>query len=388
VATGGEWRRVEVNPGPLIPEQLTGNNEWYRRAVLPRAEPLKLNLVGVNVPMHKRMLSVVPAVAFNQADQVAAGFLAYYQFFPKKKFEAHAMPLYSFGLRTLAGSTGFKYRFLNRSTGFLRRVEWQTHAACFGGLARARTGLSFHFLPQNLRSGIRHQLSVRAHWLADVGQTTDTYGAYAPRQEGFTPLYLQTQWRTERRHVRLPVELMAEAGLEPTNSLVRLMAEAKVGWRITKKWVLDSRVFAGTLLNPTNVSLAFVPQGVQLGVTGSQDLLGERYVFDRNASGRQVFLDQGAMRFNRYLLRSDQVVALNLTLKTPIPLFRLYLDAEASTGFVAGLNVPVIKQVLELHIPIVTDLNAGSWAPGSLRQFLDGICFTLDISPLIRQVNL
>jgi hypothetical protein len=181
---------------------------------------------------------------------------------------------------------------------------------------------------------------------------------------------------------------MAEAGLEPTNSLVRLMAEAQVGWRITKKWILDTRVFAGTLLNPNNASIAFVPQGLQLGVTGSQDLLGERYVFDRNASGRQIFLDHGAMRFNRYLLRSDQVVALNLTLKTPIPLFWLYLDAEASTGFVAGLNVPVIKRVLELHIPILTDLNSGSLAPSSLRQFLDNFCFTLDISPLIRQVNL
>jgi hypothetical protein len=119
VPPSGEWQRVEVNPGPLIPEQLTGNNVWFRRVLFPRLEPLKLNLVGVNTPMHKRTLSVLPAVAFNRADQVAVGFLAYYQFFPKKKFEAHLMPMYSFGLRTLAGSTGFKYRFLNRSTGFL-----------------------------------------------------------------------------------------------------------------------------------------------------------------------------------------------------------------------------------------------------------------------------
>jgi hypothetical protein len=166
------------------------------------------------------------------------------------------------------------------------------------------------------------------------------------------------------------------------------MADARLGWRVSKSWNLDARLFAGTLWNPNPASLALIPQGIQLGVTGSHDLLGERYVFDRNASGRQVFLDHGAVRFNNYLLRSDQVIALNLTLKTPVPLFRFYLDVEASTGYVAGVNLPVIRRVLELHVPLLGYFNSRSWVPDSIQTLADGLCFTLDVSPLIRQLNL
>ncbi|MDN4166872.1 M1 family metallopeptidase [Cytophagales bacterium LB-30] len=139
-----EADRLVINYAYDIPEIRLENNSYETKGLLPRLEPLSMNLLtGISNHSQKKIY-FLPAIGANTEDQFLLGAALHNLDVQGARFNYFLAPMYSFGRQELAGNALLKYDFLGKSTTF-NKVRLMGQAKRFAGFTKLSPSLTGFF---------------------------------------------------------------------------------------------------------------------------------------------------------------------------------------------------------------------------------------------------
>lgn len=370
------------------------NNNYYRLSgPLARREPLRLRLLAGFDVGNERPLYLMPLVGWNQYDKTMLGMAFHGGLVPAKPFEWYALPMYSFGAKTLTGTLGGRYRWYP-SAGPIERWELSANASRFhyNTLEQADAPMKADRLTAALRadlatpaaSSFSHALQLKV-WQINQQTAEFSGGEYvglaysAPSRIGQVGYSLSDARRVAPYQLRLALEYQTfEDVFEREQDYLKLMLEASGSWLFQPRKRVSWRVFAGYFPRSGLRGAGFVDsRALSLVDAPYTDYRFDQYFMGRSESeglstqqigggqgGFHTAIGPGFMtgRSNHYLL------ALNLATHVPFmpswfPL-RPWLDAgyydeDFSTGrgatflWSAGLGLEWMGGRFSVYLPLV-----------------------------------
>lgn len=393
----GEAKRVVVGTDSELVEPNENNN--FNGCSSPA---LKMGL-RISPRYDRRDLNILPAYGYNSRDGNMLGALLYYQPFPKRNLEFHALPMYSLPEERWTGSAGFTLRANQFPYGHaLRKLEFRSRGALFADLLRVKHELSFYFAaprPSRARTSV---LTLRTHQLGWREANGDIELA-----DDFRSYYTAADWLYEQDRKVFRWGFRAEVGGRDAGSL-RAQIAPQLYWEPCKGYKMNLRLFAGAFLERNSVPLA-----LQYRLSGSFDPFGEEYYLDRRNFlpageapalpltretgfwSRQIIEDQGGFRSILLLPGTDRwMAAVNYSLKLPyfVEMFVNYGVQPNAAGkgldyYDAGVTLRVIDRVLHVNFPIAGSVY-GEDTPQTWKQFGQQINFTLQLNEAIKRVQM
>jgi len=390
---GETWKSVELNPDQLLSEQFRNNNSLKNSKICPHCKKPAVRFLFSFDDPKRRTLNVLPAIGYNTTDGFMLGALGYHQFFPKKHLEFHVLPTFGFNSNTLAGSTGFTYRFFPKNV--LRTIEIKSRVANFGGLFRWQSALVFNLKSPWMRDQLVNQFVLRTHY---VGTFLDNR---LNMSNGSWPLYSALDYHFYRPSSIVPFGLDVEIGASNINA-VRFSVSPYAKIQYHPKGHLSLRAFVGAY-----VASDKVPTPMLWGLSGSVDPLGQQPLLDRAGStqllSQQLVEDNGGFRTLNRVFSNSWLSTLNASVKIPyVPVVQVFGDfgvieteSISATGqtdplkmhYGAGLALRFLNDALNIYLPI-TGTVYGEYLPQRWGEFAENISFSLVVNRLLQMLPL
>jgi hypothetical protein len=385
---------------------------------------------------HKyQYLSLMPALGYNQYDQLMIGGLVHNYTLPAAKFQFVVAPLYSTGAKTLNGIGRIAYNSYTR--GAISKTELYLSAAKFSTKSSIDTlgnkvfeffskivpGIRIYF-KQPALSAATSSLDFRAFFIREkffddyttrFGDPDNVY----PSKFTFNNRYL-TQLTYDYTNSRVLYPYRYQFQLQQGDGFYRLNFNGNYFFNYAKGGGLNVRLFAakfGYLGSKTNAPYQYLPK--LLGVRGEEDYTYSNYFLGRSASianadgpvankglaQQQIMIRDGGFKLvlDQYDFlqgRSENwVAAANLTTSLPNNIFpvvlpiKIFVDIgtyaegwqkNAQTSkflYVGGLQLSIIKQMVNVYVPLLyskdfKDYIKATWPE---KRLLKSISFSLDI---------
>lgn len=388
----GGWHRVEINPGERLPERHIHNNNYYNRSLFASWEKPKVGFIyGLENPRQRKAF-ILPTLGSNTTNGFMLGALLHYQFFPKKNFEFHVMPMLAFRGTSLVGSAGATYHFFPKKV--FRKIDIHSRTALFADLLRTKNFVEFYFRPPHARQNITNIVTLRSHHLA----VHDKVSSELRSIDNFKPTYAALDWNFYYNKTAFGYGVDFEVGLRDADA-VRLSIAPKLLVHYAKKGEIQARAFAGTFLRNEAVGYP-----LQFRLSGSYDPFGEQIYFDRNGRSsvlsNQIFEDQGGFRTILPVSTNQWLTTANINVRAPERTFGLFadfgaagnsvamgnrFDDQARTFYDAGLSLHLLGDVLNIYFPIVGSVFPDE-VPHSWQNFRENISFSVQVNNLIKRI--
>lgn len=410
------------------------NDQMRVKGMFRKVEPLIIRfLPGIDRP-DRTNLYILPAIAYNQNDQLMAGVVLYNGLFPSKKMDFYLAPLYSFTTNSIAGIAEIRRHFYSESK-LLHRLTLALEAKSFhfDQYAAAKESLRYLRLVPSIqwifnkptRSKTEHSFMYRFLWLKEQYPAFNDGGEYEGIK-GETSKIHEWSYQLDNTNALSPYRL--KVSLEHQR-YEQLNGDPGKYLRLTASWsnsiyyapdkAFSIRFFGGYFIQNTgrdagNILASYRSRGsLGLSSQGFNDYKYDEFHFGRNsASGigsRQVSMTEGGMKFNFGApfantagFSNDFIFAMNLKASLPkdLPLklpLKPYFDAgyfhnaqptgaddsfEDQFFWSAGIMLD-LGNVFGLYFPVVQSKNLENlYAEKAAGNYLKRITFSFNINGL------
>ena len=372
------FRTVELDPNDIIPELYERNDLAVNRKLFPRLKPVEFKF-GYKFPKkEKATINYLPVAGYNTTDNFMPGVLFYHQFFPKKQFEFHAMPMFAWGGSNLTGSLGATYRFLPRK--YFRKIELHSRTSLFSDLLRTKHFAEFWFRKRNVRRSPQQKISLNLYH----------YGFRGDYNDYLSPAYGSFVWEERRKHPIYSYHLQGSFGTNVPNDLYKFEAMAKQRWRPFKKLALRLRLYGAYF----PVESSNVPASLLAGMSGGLDPFGEEILPDRNGNttwlSSQILDNQGGLRSRTGLYFDQYLFTTGFTVETPVKGIEVFADYGIGKSYFltasqhqydVGVSLRMLNGFLYFHFPVAGSVYAED-LPADFSEFSRNISFTIHLDKL------
>ena len=388
------------------------NNLVRDRTFLPRAPRTSLRpLLGITD--ERRSWYWAPALAYNAHDGFMAGLAVYNTTFPSQPFEWVVAPLYGFASERPTGVARMEYHFDRMRSRVFQNIHIGLSGRTFSTFQDHDAAAWFGKLSPSIRFDVERDPLVKP-WAHAIGLrgvriwNTEQYSSV----DDVLYQYTETQDYVELQHVMADTRRLHPSAITTTltaaEDWLRGSIEIKQAFAYNaRNKQLRLRLFAGTFLNnkPERSLDAW-------GLTwGPEDMMYDHSYLERGPSdhflGRQFNRQQGAFKTPFFGGGSETwMISLNtefdLPFSFPIAFFASagwIPEKIAATGAIrtgtyaeAGIGLPLVKDVLEVWLPLIVSKKIADEEEYYDRTVSDRIRFVLalekiDPTKLLRNIR-
>ena len=414
--------RVQIDPTLLMPEVNRRNNTYILNKIAHKFEKLKFQFIGALENQNRSQVFFAPYIGWNNYDKTEVGLAFYSPFVPGRKFEYLLMPTIGTGSKQFIGLGRVNYNFMPEK---VQKITLGVKGKRYSYLLfpkdltlnKIEPYLHLDFKKKTARDPLSQSLNLRSALVTEqwIDPTSETATAHNTVSNLFYYVN-EAKYHLERNTTLHPLSF--DVTLQQGKQFIGLSAEAhfKISYR-AKNQGLFIRAFAGGFPyhGKSSSDISAPLPNVYLSNNTAYNYaywLQKDYMFDENFVdrngldrylGRQVAISGGGFRsISTFGATNKFLSSLNLssTIYRWVP-FRPF----ASVALVAdegskklepaaelGISLVAIKDVIEIHLPIVTTDNiTQSQEAIGLTKWYQKITFTLklpvlQIPALLRQV--
>jgi hypothetical protein len=411
------WR---IDPYMVIPEVNRKNNILKNKGLFKKTEPWHLQfLTGLEDP-ERTTLYYIPIIAGNKWDGLMLGAGLHNYQLPERKIQWSLMPLFGLRSKSLVGMGNIQFRLPTTHNKVFQQVYLILATKSFSTADSSITDMATPswFNKWSLRidamlrkkvlsSPSTNRLSFEA---MSINETLKKWNNYGYINELSERVYYDVfhELVIKKPFLLFKLETGLRGGFNRKDNgeeLFTVQTDVKLAWRYNKRGdKLTVRGFAGRHFINTTRSGRYNWQADGPGSFFNQatsDFRYEHFYLGRNALrndflGQQVVQTQGGLIAPTSYSSSDWLVALNVKFRLPLPVgISLFSNAawipvtifsqnqiiqSADMVADAGLSFSIIKEVLELHIPLwASDNIRNEWSINSI-MFWQRIRFTMNLN--------
>jgi hypothetical protein len=378
----------------FMPDINRKNNSSRAKGLFRKAEPIHLPFLAALDDPYQSQFFWTPVAGYNEYNGVMAGLALYNHAAFQKKFEFELMPFYAFQNKDFAGYGNFRINYLAKNV--FQQITWGAKTARFAysqepfsmNYNKLAPFVDFTLKKGYARSPIDQHISCRSVMIFSDDFVYKS-ASYEPVSAHRNYIVNDLSYKFRNNRAINPFSITVNAQAAEKMSKASVTATYNISLRHDKAF--EFRLFAGKMVS-RNPSVDY--RFRMSGQTGRQDYLYDNMYIGRTATtpdiGFQQFTEtDGAFKVWSPIGQSDDwIFALNM--KTPRP-YRIpvyaFADAgvyhakgmTASSGFLfsAGLAVPVLKDILEIYIPLVNSKNINDAQElNGITRFVDKVRFT------------
>jgi hypothetical protein len=393
----------------------------------------------VNRPV-KNLLSYGPSFGFNSYDKLMIGGLITNYKLPPSRFQFLLAPMYGTGSKKITGMGLANYSFYPGH--FFQKINVGISGSAFSinrfTDSAGKTFSSFHKIvpavklvlkEKNPRSTLNRYIQFKTFLIAEdalnfyrdtaIGPANDTTISTKHRTINETRTLNQLRFVSENYRALYPYS--GELKIEQAKSFIRAAFTGKYFFNYAREGGLNVRFFAGKFFytGSKTSTKQFETDRYHLNMTGPNgyedytysDYFAGRNLFEGTAS-QQIMIRDGGFKVRTELLadkigKTDNwLMAVNfsttippninplnvLPIKIPVKLFvdiGTYSDAWEKNStedrflFDAGLHIPVLKETINIYIPLLYSKVYKDYIKSTLEKknrFFKTISFSIDIS--------
>ncbi|MCC6599858.1 MAG: M1 family metallopeptidase [Crocinitomicaceae bacterium] len=420
--------KVKIDAGRNLPEIYRTNNVSRLKGIFKRAEPVDGGFFTFLENPDKAQFFFVPLVGWNQYNRWMTGLNFHNRLIPQKRFEWSVSPLYSFHESNLNGFASFIYRSNRWEVGVkgqkfnsvnIKTDRYDIQSAY--AFAEPYIGYSFNNRLKGVSNSFSGSVSIAYQYVylfSDVmwhlQEGGETQLTSCDRENFLLRAYLTKAlgFRSKiagKFSANAGTDFIATGNLGNTGNVGNLLsADIHYDWRysLKKKYYLTVRGFFGYTMNDDTRRYVWNVAGA----TGSYDFFYEQLYLGRSeASGllsRQIGGGQGFLAVPTAASATKKMSALNITFRLPtgIPVAvyggfanafsPLFHDTPHKTGtyWSAGVSLPLVRDVLEIYLPVVNSSNINEELKVKDIDFFGSIMFRMNINmmnpfEIIHQIN-
>lgn len=388
IVDGGLVTKVQIDPTNHLPEINRQNNNWDKKGLFGKIEPLSFEgLIGDHA-IDKTKMWVLPAIAYNNGDKAMLGLAFHNLSIPNRPLQFYAVPMYSFGRESVSGLANIRYNYhpkgnlkLFRTGIAARSFKYEEtengndyHYSAINPYVemkfadRTKNGPWTHFIGIK---GLYKESKTNNNEINNVQRSTGLMMKFAPERVSVDHI-----WKSEIRH-----EIVQNQDL--VSNVSRTMASTIYKYRYMKKKdtkFAEIRLFGGKIWDYNNSDLTSSDYRFSLsGADGSQDLFFEDLYFNRTATLTQTSNIRqenmgGFKSTSAYGSSKDWMVASNVYLDLPyVPYIGVFGDigmfnqgTTVTTTWDLGLGIR-IRDIVGIYYPILMEeslmqsLNESEW---------------------------
>jgi hypothetical protein len=381
------------------------NNRIKTKGLFKKARPLKLRWLFGNENEQYQELFFTPLAGWNEYDKWMPGISLHNRALVAKPFEYSLMPLYSSGTKSFSGNGNFDWSFFPSSNLF-HRIVFSAEAsrfAYFRQQANDFTGafnLHYTAIPVALKFDLRKKDALShaaaSFRLRNISTLTDEriFDEFAYRSVTSKLHYQQAVFNFTNNRLFDPYSVTAT--LENGKNYTKAQAELNymISYRNPGKGI-RSRLFAGAFLRNDEKLRNYKFR--MSAWSGYQDYLFDNWFLGRSEAegilSQQMELHDGGFKSFSFAGQSDKwLAALNLSFDFPVKLpMAFFFDAgmvpkEKFAGFETesfyydgGLSFFIIRNALELHVPLFRSSAIRDAQEANDKKFKDNIRFVFSI---------
>ncbi len=394
----GKVEAFKIDGDEHIPEVNRRNNQMRTHGLFKRMEKPQLQfLAGIEDP-DRSTLYFTPLGGWNTTDRWMAGIGFYNTVFPEKAFDFTLAPMYAFESNRPVGTAEIGYDIYPRTSRVFQHIRLQANGKQFSMLDNEFTeGYFRRFSPQirldfrksSLRSPHQHGLDLNYQFVEEVYQPQE--GSPGPSIRG--RYYAGLTYRYDYQHTITPFSSRLNV-LHEQNGLLGASLTLEQDLQYDEDGnAFHLRLFGGKyFINTTNHGRFNWQMD---GVDGFHDHTYQySYMGRMETSGiwsQQFVAEQGAFKVpTAYGQSNNWLAALNLSADLPFgfPL-ALFADIgmapsgnEIRTFYDAGGSIPLIRDILEIHVPVFYSQPIQEEMELNNVRFWERIRFTLRLDRL------
>jgi len=355
------YERVVINEHQQQPEYRQNNNRMDRHRLLPKVEPLRLQLLNGFENPQKSEVYALPSANYNAYDRLLLGVSLYNEALVNKDWEYTLAPFYSTGTGKLTGNLALGYTQVLPKSSPVRSIKYGFFARYFHydrDLAFSRFSPSVRFLLRKPypRSPLIHSLRLRV--VSVDRELRPNFDGVANSFNDASYTIFSMDYQRENTLILQPTIL--RAGVELGDQFGKLQLTLDQRWMLPNRRWLIWRGFGGLLLYND-----FLKQGVRdnfysFGLAGTRDYLFDYGFFGRSDTGtiwsQQMFSTDGGFRGASPVFADEWMLASNLSL--PLwNMFGLYADVGVADDFDRlyygyGVRIAPVSDFAEVYFPI------------------------------------
>ena len=395
----GNYKKIQIDPGHLMPELYRLNNNTGTSGVFRKADPIRTQFYFTMEDPDKRPLMYIPVANWTRENSYMLGIALHNGFLIPKPLEYFFMPFYTFKKPGVAGFGRISYNRIPGNT-FIRLAKFTLEGTQFGAPGnqnyhKVKAGIDLYFMPEKLNNPLSHSVSV--HYIA----ATDLYRIELTEKAKMSS-YLQIGYSIEKSRLVNPYSMQVTLEAHKLYQKASMTLNYRQSYR-GKDNGLDIKFFAGTMLqNTSGVPFYSIAPG---GRSGPEQYLYEGTFPDRFTPypetflSRQVMFSEGSLvsPVNESLGYSKRLISVSFTSSLPgksgrIPVKPfanvLFNDHGIDTSydsplfFEAGLKAG-IWDVFEVYVPLLVSGNIQS-INRSIKERIR-ITLNLDLSKQVKR---
>jgi len=372
--------KVKIDPWLAMPEVNRRNNTYKLSKPFPKIENLKFQFLGAAENQDRTQVFFAPYLGWNNYDKTQVGLMLYSPFLPSRKFNYFLAPAIGTGSRQFIGMGNVNYTFFPDQT--VQRFTVGVSGKRFSYLLfpqnltinKIEPFAHIVFKKKNARSPFSHEIKIRSAllWLGRLDNHDQPF---------YENYYInELNYLFKRESTLHPFQV--NATVRQGDNFLALQAEGKFNISYKKRNEgLEIRLFAGGFpiytKNNTDISSPLPRMFLSTATVNSfaywlqRDYMFDETFIDRNGRdkylGRQVATTGGAFRsFTTFGATNKFLVSTNIrsSIHRFVPILPFVSAAAIVTdlnktefAMELGLTLALIKNVAEIHLPLVTTNN-------------------------------
>lgn len=400
-----------------MPDINRRNNYIRASGLFKKIKPLQLNFLTKFENPKKTQLNYLPIIASNIYNGFMAGIAFHNYSLYQKRFEFVISPMYALKTKSPVGFVDFNFNIYPKF--FFQQITFGAKAKSFGfdyydtytnntvngtnfkslnyNYYKIAPYLQFEFKNKNAISPIYQYITYTNNNLF-TDSLVDPSRQLLPAQPKLKNVFSfvnQLNYNLINKRIIDPFSL--SLNLQHTARMAKITATFNYQITISKKHYIDVRLFAGTFLSGSYSEKSYYAFRAS-GYNGYQD-----YLFESNFIGRNEYSGFGFSQFSEKdgamkvwtPLGQTPNWLISVNLKSPkifiLPL-KVFADVIVCDGralnkepflWDAGLNIIVIKDIVEVYIPVIYSDDVKKMLELNNVTRLNTIRFTFNIHKLV-----
>ncbi len=315
----GNYSELKIDPGHIMPEINRLNNNIRTSGFLPKADPVRLQLLFTLNDPEKQTIIFVPVLSYTQEDKLMPGLVINNGYIIPRKIEYFLAPFYSFHSSGLNGFGNVLYRFTPYNS-FIREGTLNFEGTRFGAPGnqkyfKLKTGMNLFIGRKDNLKFLQHEIFTGFIAASDIAQIK-------PGEKAAAKSYVHVGYRLTRAFNVNPFSIMVM--FEYNTNFRKVITEwnYRLSYRGENRG-LNFHLFAGSMLKEDEQAPFYSLAAA--GRSGTEDYLLRGTFPDRfNSSGssilpRQMLQTEGGLvsPVNQQLGYSQRLLSLSITSELP-----------------------------------------------------------------------
>ncbi len=394
----GDYDLIQIDHQRVMPDINRSNNNYWPGKMLPRLNPVELQLLASVENPEKTSIYYVPLLGWNNYDGVMAGMAFYNYVFPSRPTELFFMPMYGTANDRLAG-TAWAYRSFFPERGPMQNIRLGMLAQRYA-FTPGNKGWSYNRLEASAEaelnephaaSTIERRFFFRSNW---VERNFPVVAGGQVRAAGKSYLLNEIGLNFAQNRVINPYSF--KLGVEQGEQFVKATGQAKFFLHYKKLHRgVGFRFFGGTFLKSPQQNSLVDYRFRMSGHRGVHDYSFRNTLLGRNEAagtflGNQMVEADGGFKFPTSVGQTwDWLMAVNVKADFPVLPLKAYFDAGTYAGaanafngsqkfsWVLGIQVVPIEGILEVNFPLAVSSDIEQVAGFAFDKYIQRVTFSL-----------